>query len=683
MNKNNSKYIKFSILSKAESDKLLCPSFDSDTATTRDKEEQWMFYFAKHSEEVTEVLKGAEDVLCAHLTWMFECLPAFAEAMVSDDLTAGSYISIGNKTLHSLCVGESKPSKKSYIRFSDNKSMDEIAKEVHEAEITPKLKKTPAKKTHKEKEETVIHTSQIENDGVLYEEIYNSGAVAFIDGDGLTYDRLEVDGVVYEPINGDELKEGAVLLPMDIEDYGDEKTLIEEIKEHIHKYVDVSPFFETISAYYVLLTWLYDEVNTLPYLRALGDTGCGKSRYEDVVGRICYKATIVSGAITPAPIYRLIRKWRGTLIIDEGDFKASDEQNEVVKILNCGFERGRPVVRSQKDNPDNLQFLPTFSPKILSSRRRFKDVALESRCLTEVMRETNRDDIPYLLPEEFYGTETSLRNKLLKFRFVNHGHVDILKAQKLKAVKVEDRLKQAVSSFIVLFANNEEIYAEFVRFLEAYNEDLVEERFTTYEGGIIHAIYILVLRKGRSVTLTNVTNITNVTEAETVNGEEESVQLTNDDITGVEITATLIQNTMTEELGYKEEFTTSRSIGRRLRVLGITTKRVKAKDKKTKALLILEARQLTKLFKKYLPVSIMTNNDSYDSYMCYGKGGENEIKKVSSQESQERGICELCGNIRKLAYEMKEGGMRLLICSECAKDQIEMLRKADKTEASK
>ncbi|MGC9445426.1 MAG: hypothetical protein ACP5E9_10965, partial [Candidatus Methanospirareceae archaeon] len=242
----------------------------------------------------------------------------------------------------------------------------------------------------------LIFTPSVEDGGELYEEIYRDGQALFIDADGATHELIECDGVRYAPRTGDELTEGAVLLPSGLEKYKDEKTLIEQLKNHIHQYVDVSPFFGTIAAYYILLTWLYDELNTLPYLRALGDTGTGKSRFLDVVGRLCYRATMVSGAVTPAPIYRLIRRWHGTIVIDEGDFRQSDEQNEVVKILNCGFERGRPVVRSQKDQPDNLQILPTFGPKIISSRRRFKDVALESRCLTEIMKETGREDVPYL-----------------------------------------------------------------------------------------------------------------------------------------------------------------------------------------------------------------------------------------------------------------------------------------------
>lgn len=489
----------------------------------------------------------------------------------------------------------------------DKKQIIELLAEIHKRKNSTK-KKT---KAPKEKKQVVIQTSIIENNGMLYEQIYRDGTASFIDAKGNIYRSLDIDGVKYAPIRGDELTEGAVLLPSGIEEYSSEQELINSIEAHIHKYVEVSPFFETISAYYILLSWLYDEVNTLPYLRVIGDTGTGKSRYEDVVGRLCYKATMVSGAITPAPIYRVIKKWRGTIIIDEGDFRASDEQNEVVKILNCGFERGRPVVRSQKDNPNNLQFLPTFGPKIISTRKRFKDVALESRCLTEVMRESDRDDLPYLLPSAFYEREAKLRNQLLLFKFKNKGTVDIEQAQKLKDIEVEDRLKQTMSSFVVLFANNSVIYDKFITFIKAYHSELIEERADTFEGAIVRAITDLVFiknydsKKKRIDTVRNVINVSNVSE--------------------VKITATDIRSVLIDKYGYREDLNT-RTVGKRLRVLGITSERIWDKEeKKTMNLLVLEDAEILKLIKKYLPMSVIETYVNYEYYITYG---EKERKNI-------------------------------------------------------
>ncbi len=234
----------------------------------------------------------------------------------------------------------------------------------------------PLPRSVEEKKEgkPIIRKSLLEFDGKLAEQIFDgvNSRFAVFDGEKVGYvDKIELNGFVYLPYDPEESKElieRAVLLPEEAEDFGTLDELIEEIRNHIHRYVDISEDYEIFSTYYILLTWIYDKLNTLSYLRVLGDTGCGKSRFSDVVGRLCYKATICSGAITPAPIYRMIRKWKGTIILDEADLRKSDEKNEVVTILNCGFERGRPVIRSSKDNPDDLQVLPTFSPKILATR---------------------------------------------------------------------------------------------------------------------------------------------------------------------------------------------------------------------------------------------------------------------------------------------------------------------------
>src|SRR2546428_12703531 len=76
---------------------------------------------------------------------------------------------------------------------------------------------------------------------------------------------------------------------------------------------------------------------------------------------------------------------RGTLIVDEGDFRFSDEKGELVKILNNGNGRGFPVLRSEAVS--GREFSPraytVFGPKLIATRGYFQDRALESRCLTE------------------------------------------------------------------------------------------------------------------------------------------------------------------------------------------------------------------------------------------------------------------------------------------------------------
>jgi intein/homing endonuclease len=69
----------------------------------------------------------------------------------------------------------------------------------------------------------------------------------------------------------------------------------------------------------------------------------GKSTCLDVIGKLCYKPMMAAGAVTPAPIYRIIRKFGGTLILDEGDMKFTDIESDMTKILNC-FVPGTDIV---------------------------------------------------------------------------------------------------------------------------------------------------------------------------------------------------------------------------------------------------------------------------------------------------------------------------------------------------
>lgn len=339
------------------------------------------------------------------------------------------------------------------------------------------------------------------NGETLLEQIHKNGKSMFLAFDTATEEAriipsLEFGEEVIEPINGEDVALGAVRLPSGILEYGSTLSLLAEIEAHIKRYLDVSSNYLKFASYYVLLSWLYDRFHTLPYLRALGDTGCGKSRFLDVIGGLCYKAISASGCVTPAPIYRMLRKWSGTLVLDEADMKNSDEYNEVVTILNCGFERGRPVIRATKDNPDKIQILPVYGPKVFATRRRFKDVALEARCLTEVMKETDRNDIPPVLGKKFFAEQQELRNKLLLFRSRNYFSVDPEAAANLDLAGIEPRLRQISEAFASLFANEHIVLESYKQFIKTQQRELIEQRAATKVGQVVEALFTLLEEQG-------------------------------------------------------------------------------------------------------------------------------------------------------------------------------------------
>ena len=185
--------------------------------------------------------------------------------------------------------------------------------------------------------------------------------------------------IPYSPRNN-LIKNEVVAFPREPEEYGSEEDLVEEVCGFIHRYVDVSPQFERIAAWYCLFTWVFDGFAELPYLRARSSNyGTGKTRFLLTVGSLCYKPIFASGASTVSPLFHLIDTFRGTLIIDEADFRFSDEKSEIAKILNNGNVRGFPVLRTEVSN--NREFNPrafhVFGPQLVATRGYYQDAALE------------------------------------------------------------------------------------------------------------------------------------------------------------------------------------------------------------------------------------------------------------------------------------------------------------------
>jgi len=246
------------------------------------------------------------------------------------------------------------------------------------------------------------------------------------------------------------LVEHSVLrLPSDAIEYGETSDLLDAIRAYIHRYVDVSEAFERLAANYVLLTWVYDRFRELPYLRRRGDYGTGKTRFLSVIGSICYKPIFAGGASTASPLFHLVNQIQGTLIIDEADFRFSDESALIAKILNSGNVDGYPILRSEAVN--NKEFKPRafriFGPKIVGMRKRYDDPALESRFLTETSSNpTLRSNIPINLPSEQDGEAQVLRNKLLMYRFLNYRHMGAPK--RIEGFDIEPRMHQILAPLL-------------------------------------------------------------------------------------------------------------------------------------------------------------------------------------------------------------------------------------------
>jgi hypothetical protein len=299
--------------------------------------------------------------------------------------------------------------------------------------------------------------------------------------------------VPYSPTNN-LVKHGVVLFPSEPAEYGSVPDLVARIRDFVRRHVEVSDGFEEIATYYVLFSWVYDAFHEVPYVRVRGGYGSGKTRFLLTVGSLCRLPIFASAASTVSPIFRLLEAFRGTLILDEGDFRYSDEKSEVVKILNNGNARGFPVLRTEVS--PKKEFDPrayhVFGPKIVATRGFFQDRALESRCVTEDMRGgALRGEIPINLDDTFHEEAREIRNQLLLYRLRHFK--DARGETRAGARDLEPRLQQIFGPLVSIISDAS-ARERVVKLVAKYNEDLAEERSESAEAQLLTVIRDLVAK---------------------------------------------------------------------------------------------------------------------------------------------------------------------------------------------
>lgn len=329
-------------------------------------------------------------------------------------------------------------------------------------------------------------------DGTVGEMVVSDGERSFVvvvNGSVRKVSHYETAKVTYIP-TGDPLVGKVVHFARTAAPYDSQAALFVDVKRFIHRYLELPSDFEDIAALYVLLTWVYEFAPSIPYLRVIGDWGSGKTRFLQIVGSVCFRPIFASGATTPSPIFRILDKFRGTLILDEADFKDSSAWVEMVKILNNGYRPDFAVLRADKEDgkwyPRSYE---VFGPKLIATRYSFKDEALESRCLTAEMMPLTRQDIPRVLPPSFAGEVQHLRSRLLAFRLAN-----LLKLKgrtfgnDLLEPDLQPRLQEILIPLKAMVNGDESMAESLTAFIHRLQEALFSRRRESPAGRVLAAL---------------------------------------------------------------------------------------------------------------------------------------------------------------------------------------------------
>jgi hypothetical protein len=199
----------------------------------------------------------------------------------------------------------------------------------------------------------------------------------------------------------------------------------------------------------------------------------------------------------------MIEEFQGTMVFNEMDFddKESDLYSVLVKILNNGYEKGMVVLRVEGDKTREVKAYKTFSPKVFSTRKRFKDQALESRIITVLMKQTTRKDLPVMLPESFWQEAESLRNKLLMYRFRNLRRI-ATEDKSSKLIGIEPRLRQTLLPLLEV-VEDPKVEESLINYAKEFQGQLITDRGSELEALVFTKLADL-FRQNHKVTVKDV-----------------------------------------------------------------------------------------------------------------------------------------------------------------------------------
>ncbi len=318
--------------------------------------------------------------------------------------------------------------------------------------------------------------------------------------DGTVEDRVEkvtIQNVRVRPMPANNIiRKRVILLPSEMGELLPERDLLFAIKAHNARYFDfgADETFEQLCMVYPFFTYLARQFRTVPYLRALGDYGTGKSRLLKTIGPICFQPIMTNAGSSASSLFRILDLFtNSTLVLDEADFSNSDEASMIAKILNGGNEKGQPILRSEKNAMGNFDAaaFDVFGPKVIGMRKDFQDQATASRCLTKEMLPIQpHPSIPLDLPPvEVYEKEClGIRNAL--FTYMMHNiqkdcQVDLNSVSRA----MDSRTAQVTVSLLTVMKSEEG--RDLVRaYLANVTEERKGERYATFTARVLEGIML-------------------------------------------------------------------------------------------------------------------------------------------------------------------------------------------------
>ena len=186
--------------------------------------------------------------------------------------------------------------------------------------------------------------------------------------------------------------------------------LLVDLREIFERYLILPEHGSVTMALWVMHAWTIDAAHVSPFLMfSSPEMRCGKSTAMALINRTAPRTAMASN-ISPAAIFRYIEAFRPTLLIDEADLFAV-ENDELRGILNSGHTRDTAcVIRLTGDDHEPKDF-STWAPKAIASIGKLANTLRDRSIILSMQRKKAGERVAKLRAREDNGEFLIMRRK--------------------------------------------------------------------------------------------------------------------------------------------------------------------------------------------------------------------------------------------------------------------------------
>jgi hypothetical protein len=159
--------------------------------------------------------------------------------------------------------------------------------------------------------------------------------------------------------------------------------LVADLEAYFDRFAHASPESILAASLWTIWTHIFDLFDIAPLLVLTSPTKrCGKTTMLKLIGSVCARR-LFSSNVTGAVLFRVIEKYRPTLLIDEADNFARFN-DELKGLLNAGHERMTAQATRTVGDDHDVRTFSTWAPKAFTAIGALPDT-VEDRAVRVVM----------------------------------------------------------------------------------------------------------------------------------------------------------------------------------------------------------------------------------------------------------------------------------------------------------